>query len=219
MSAPHFTPFNPWEEIDVTRRRLPHWQQSDATYFVTFRLGDSIPQEKLALWKAEREQWLGTHPEPWDETTVAEYSRLFPGRRQQWLDNGYGSRLLRKAETADIVRSALKYFDGERYRLDAFVLMPNHVHVLVKLLGEHGLSSILHSWKSYTAKQINRANGTSGSVWQDESYDHIVRSAAQLNFFRTYIRENPAKAGLDTIQAECGTGVPSAEVSQMPREA
>ena len=90
MPAPlSFEPFNPWEEVETPQRRLPHWHQEGTTYFVTFRLHDSIPQEKLGQWEAERKQWLSTHPEPWDEKTTAEYNTMFPERRQQWLDNGY----------------------------------------------------------------------------------------------------------------------------------
>ena len=209
MPAPHsnFQPFNPYEEIEATRRRLPHWQQEETAYFITFRLADSIPQEKLTQWEAERKQWLATHPQPWGETAVAEYSKLFSERRQQWLDNGYGRCLLKLPDVAEIVRSALLHFDGQRYLLDEFVLMPNHVHIIVKLLPGHDMSSVLHSWKSFTAKKINKAIEGTGTIWQDESYDHIVRSYSQLEFYRKYIRENPAKAGLKQIKSLSGVGV------------
>ena len=209
MPAPHsnFQPFNPYEEIEATRRRLPHWQQEETAYFITFRLADSIPQEKLTQWEAERKQWLATHPQPWGETAVAEYSKLFSERRQQWLDNGYGRCLLKLPDVAEIVRSALLHFDGQRYLLDEFVLMPNHVHIIVKLLPGHDMSSVLHSWKSFTAKEINKAIEGTGTIWQDESYDHIVRSYSQLEFYRKYIRENPAKAGLKQIKSLSGVGV------------
>jgi REP element-mobilizing transposase RayT len=226
MPAPHssgkmpaisnFQPFNPYEEIEATRRRLPHWQQEGTAYFITFRLADSIPQEKLAQWEAERKQWLATHPQPWDETAVAEYSKLFSERRQQWLDNGYGRCLLKLPDVAEIVRSALLHFDGQRYLLDEFVLMPNHVHIIVKLLPDHDLSSVLHSWKSFTAKEINKAIEGTGTIWQDESYDHIVRSDSQLEFYRNYIRENPAKAGLKQIKSQSGIGIPQESGAGVP---
>jgi REP element-mobilizing transposase RayT len=94
---------------------------------------------------------------------------------------------------AGIVHSALRYFEGQRYVLDEYVVMPNHVHVLVKPLPGHGLVAILHSWKSYTANQLNRRLGRTGQLWQHESYDHIVRSEAAREVIRRYIRENPAK--------------------------
>ena len=216
--VPHFfQPFNPLEETETSRRCLPHWQQEGTTYFITFRLGDSIPQEKLAQWDAERKDWHLTHPEPWDDETTDKYNTLFSERRQQWLDNGYGRCLLALPEIAEIVRSALLHFDGQRYLLDEFVLMPNHVHILVKPLPGHDLPSLLHTWKSFTAKAINKAIGATGTVWQDESYDHIVRSSSQLDFYRNYIRKNPVKAGLKNINSQCGTGVTPA-ISAIPLE-
>jgi REP element-mobilizing transposase RayT len=88
----------------------------------------------------------------------------------------------------------MRYFDGDRYNLDEFVVMPNHAHALVTPLGAHLLSLILRSWKSYTAKKINASLGRSGAFWQKESFDHIVRSAASLEKFRQYIRDNPKDA-------------------------
>ena len=202
-----FQPFDPRATVETTRRHLPHWQQEGTTYFITFRLGDSIPQEKLALWESERQQWLTVHPEPWDEQSIAEYRKRFSERREQWLDNGYGRCLLGIPAIAEIVRSALVHFDGQRYLLDEFVLMPNHVHLLVKPLPGYDLSSILHSWKSFTAKAMNKAIGATGTVWQDESHDHIVRSSVQWEFYRNYIRENPGKAGLERIQSQSGAGI------------
>jgi REP element-mobilizing transposase RayT len=90
----------------------------------------------------------------------------------------------------------LRFFDGERYALEAFVVMPNHVHVLVTPREEHGLSEILHSWKSYSAKEINKLVSRGGMLWQKESYDHLVRSEEQFAHYRRYIRENPIKARL-----------------------
>lgn len=202
-----FEPFNRWGEVETFQRHLPHWHQDGATYFVTFRLGDSIPQQKLVQWAVERKQWLSMHPEPWDQKTTTEYTTMFPERRQQWLDNGFGRCLLKLPAIAEIVGSALLHFDGQRYILDEFVLMPNHVHVLVKPMTSKCLSSILHTWKSFTAKAINKAIGATGSVWQDESYDHIVRSSSQLEFYRNYIRENPVKARLINVHSQRGMGI------------
>jgi REP element-mobilizing transposase RayT len=90
-----------------------------------------------------------------------------------------------------IVASTLRHFSGQHYDLDEFVVAPNHVHVLLAPASNVELSRILHSWKSYSAKQINRATGRSGSFWQQESYDHIVRSEAALFRIREYIRSHP----------------------------
>ncbi len=93
--------------------------------------------------------------------------------------------------------------------LDAFVVMPNHVHALVQPWVDHALESILHSWKSYSANAINRRLGRRGRLWLDESFDHIVRNGDHLDGLRSYIRENPNKAGLRRGQyiLGCGSGI------------
>ncbi|MEJ5375060.1 MAG: DUF1156 domain-containing protein [bacterium] len=183
--------FDPEAPIGNLSGNLPHWRQDGATYFVTFRLADSMPQEKLLQWEEERKAWQEKHPEPHDEKTRREYYQLFPQRFQEWLDAGYGECILAKPEIKALVESALRHFDGERYLLDEHVVMPNHVHALVTPLAGHELSEILHSWKSYTAHEINRKLGRSGTVWQKESFDHIIRSPAQMERVRQYIRNNP----------------------------
>jgi hypothetical protein len=105
-----------------------------------------------------------------------------------------------------MVEEALRFFDGQRYWLGQFVVMPNHVHCLVKPLGEHTLLEILQSWKSFTAKQINTALGREGKVWQDESFDSIVRDEAALGKFSAYVQENPGKAKLHEGEFRLGHG-------------
>jgi hypothetical protein len=78
------------------------------------------------------------------------------------------------------------------------------VHVLVTPLGEHELSDILHSWKSFTAKQINRALGRQGTFWQKESFDHIVRSPEALERFRVYFQDNPCNLADGTYELSPG---------------
>jgi type I restriction enzyme R subunit len=183
--------FNPEAETDKHRRNLPHWQQSEVWVFVTWRLGDSLPRVKLDEWKEERAIWLLNHPEPWDETTEAEYHDHFSKQIDEWLDQGSGSCLLKESVNAQIVADALRYFDGKRYQLASFVVMPNHVHVLFQPLGEHSLADIVRSWKGFTAREINKRIGKQGSLWQEEYWDRLIRS--ERHFFRVvqYIRENP----------------------------
>ena len=119
-------------EIKITARNLPHWRQTGATYFVTFRLADAVPATLLRQWKEELKTWLKFHPEPWDVRTEHEYQRRFQESREEWLDRGHGSCLFREESPAEIVAGALKHFQGTRgYLLDAFVVMPNHVHALL----------------------------------------------------------------------------------------
>jgi len=188
--------FNPCAEIDQTRHHLPHWQQGEVWVFVTWRLGDSLPKAKLDHWKVEREAWIKNHPEPWDEKTEGEYHERFSRQIDEWLDQGSGSCVLKDPANAEIVADALRYFDGERYELASFVVMPNHVHVLFRPAGDHAIPDILKSWKGFTAREINKRIGKTGSLWQDDYWDRLIRN--EQHFFKVaeYIRENPAKANL-----------------------
>ena len=170
-------------------------------YFVTFRLADSIPRSKLEQWRREREEWLRGRPEPSSREDLREYHGRFPEMIEDWLDAGAGSCLLGQPANARIVSDALKYFDGQRYRLGAWVVMPNHVHAVFSTIAPHSPTGILHSWKSYTAVAINRLCGKTGQLWQHESFDHIVRSESQLRAIERYIEENPAKAGIQAAQS------------------
>ncbi len=195
-SQPRFRPMNRHGEIRTTRRNLPHWQQKDAAYFVTFRLADAVPKNILRQWKEEFEAWRKFHPEPWNAETKYEYQKRFQDSREQWLDQGHGECILKNSDAAEIVVNALRHFDRNRYVLDAFVVMPNHVHVLVQPAKGQVLADIFHSWKSFSAKAINQLLGRTGRVWQDESYDRIVRDWNELVRYRDYIACNPENAKL-----------------------
>jgi len=191
------------------RNWLPHWRQPGKWYFVTFRLADSLAQPKLQQWRAERELWLELHPEPWSEKVEQEYHRRFTARFEAWLDAGEGECVLRREDAHEAVASALQFFaagatDGDlqspprdiRYELGDFVVMPNHVHVLVRPLGAWELEQLLQSWKTFTAKAINRQLGHAGTVWWKDNFDHLVRGASHFAKFQRYIADNPAKAHL-----------------------
>jgi len=132
----------------------------------------------------EREQWTLKHGHkstrelsPFEKE---EYFRLFHDRVEEWLDQGAGDCVLADPEIGRIVADALLHFDGKRYVLGEWIVMPNHVHVVVTPGQGEDLSRILHTWKSFTAKEINRRQGRKGTLWQDEGYDHLVRSAGAL---------------------------------------
>ncbi|RKX38509.1 MAG: hypothetical protein DRP64_15610, partial [Verrucomicrobia bacterium] len=194
---PESTGFHPYEPIHQTHRKnLPHWTQDECTYFVTFHLADSIPQSRIQDYEELRRKWEEHHQPPYSEKEREQFNELFSEQVNEWLDAGAGSCCLREKELAAHVAETLLHFDGERYELDEWVAMPNHVHVLVKPLSEFKLSSILHTWKSYSAHAINKALGQKGPLWQKESYDHIVRDVDELIRIRNYIRQNPEKAGI-----------------------
>jgi REP element-mobilizing transposase RayT len=184
-------------ETTKTRRDLPHWKKDGAIYWITFRMADSLPQEKLRAWKEERDNWSKHHPEPWDDATWKEYNERFGEKLEAWLDAGMGSRALARPDVREAVKSCLVRFDGERLLVHAAVIMPNHIHALIEPLEGHDLSKLLQGIKGTSAREANKLLGTTGSTfWLDESYDHIVRSEAQYQHFIRYIAENPVKAGL-----------------------
>jgi Rad3-related DNA helicase/REP element-mobilizing transposase RayT len=201
-----FIPFDPDAPVAKTGRHLPHWTQAGCAYFVTFRLADSIPKDRLVQWRTELSDWLRKNPEPRTAEQDAEYAGLFAERFHRWLDDGLGECWLQQPEISILVEEALRFFDGQRYWLGHFVVMPNHVHVLVRPTGDNTLSEILHSWKSFTAKKINIVLGREGHVWQDASFDCIVRDEAALGKFSTYIQENPVKAKLSEGEFRLGFG-------------
>ncbi len=207
-----FQPAHPFRPVEQTaalrnfRRRLPHWEQDSRIYFITFRLADSIAQEKLAQWQEELELWRKQQPDPSSQTIESERSRLYHERQQEWLDKGYGSCVLKNHEIAEIVEQTLLHFDGERYRLGDYVIMPNHVHLIVAPAAGEPLSGIMQSWKGYSAREINKVTGSKGALWMDESFDHIIRSEASLEKITAYIFQNPVKAHLASTDFRSGKG-------------
>ena len=185
--------YDPRETVEQLSGNLPHWRQKGVTYFVTFRTADSLPHEKLAQWVSERTDWLRKNPEPHSDSQLHNYYERFPVRLQKWLNEGHGECVPRQSRLRAIVEDVLKYFDQKRYFLGEFVVMPNHVHAIVTPMRMHSLSAIVGSWKGFTARKINSELGQSGSFWQKESFDHIVRSPASLHKFEEYIRANPGR--------------------------
>jgi REP element-mobilizing transposase RayT len=181
------------------RGRLPHWEKESATYFVTFRLGDSLPKSVLERIESERESVVKTAKQLERQLSPSERTRikqLSTRVIEQYLDSGSGACHLKHSAVADIVADALRRFDNQRYRLFAWCVMPNHVHLVVRVFPGHSLAEFIHSWKSFTAKQANALLNRSGSFWQREYYDHLVRDEGEFERALRYIAENPAKARL-----------------------
>ncbi len=97
----------------------------------------------------------------------------------------------------DLIVAAMKRFDVQRYELVAYVVMNDHVHALVRPLATYELKDILHSWKSYTARQMQRETNRRGQVWQHEYFDRIVRNDNELVEKLNYIVRNPWKRWSD----------------------
>jgi len=164
-------------EITIRARgRLPHWEKDNATYFVTFRLADSLPRTVLERVASERASILQLARQQSRELTPSEgqhLKRLSSVRIEQYLDSGAGSCSLRLAQIAASVAETLRLFDEKKCRLFAWYVMPNHVHAVVRVFPTYQLAEVLHSWKSYTAKEANRILKTHGTFWQREYYRRI----------------------------------------------
>lgn len=187
-------------EIRIRNRgHLPHWEREGGTYFVTFRLADSLPQAALNFFQAERDSILRTARQQGRDLTASEQKRLshlFSERIEKQLDSGGGACHLAKPKIAQLVGDTRRHFEGKHYRLLAWCAMPNHVHVVVEVPPGQSLAKVLHSWKSYSAKAANRMLCREGSFWQREYYDHLIRDEQQLSGYIRYVRDNPMKARL-----------------------
>ena len=205
LSTHHF--FDPSVEAVIRfGGSLPHWSQPGVVVFITWRTWDSIPEHVLNEWIQIKNRWLDRHGLDRNSQDVPRqlgqlspelqrsYRQLVSDRWEAKLDSCHGTCVLRLVQCAEIVASSLKHFDHDRYRLHDFVIMPNHVHLLVTFENDQMFETQTTSWKKYTATQINRFLGRSGRFWMTESFDHLVRSDEQFRYLRDYIKDNPRRA-------------------------
>jgi REP element-mobilizing transposase RayT len=161
-----------------------------------------LPTEILKGYKFERSNILETAKQLGRELSANELRKLvqlYSDKIEQYLDGGHGTCALRNPACAQVVQSALRYFDGDRYNLHAWCVMPNHVHVVVEPLAANRLPKIVHSWKSFTAKQCKRilAQKQQGSAfWHPEYYDHLIRDPVDFENQVGYVLRNPDHAHL-----------------------
>ena len=193
-----------------SRGYLPHFDGSDAIQHVTFHLADSLPRQVVERLEKE------VRREPLEKQDAARRKRV-----DDWIDAGHGCCILREPAIAEMVQSTFLFFDGQRYRLFAWVVMPNHVHVLFQPLSEWTLAKIIGSWKKFTATRICASAGNAnlrigdsvsanaeigvpgkesgvpgGRIWHREYWDRYIRDEVHFRQVVDYIHANPVKAGL-----------------------
>ena len=204
-----FRGFNECAPMQMRHRNLPHWRQDGCSYFVTFRLADSIPRGLIEQWEDERTTWckawnLDSNLPP-DEyraryLSIPETIRLTFEREQtrkplMELDKCHGSCIFRNQQNAETLRDALLYFDGSRLQCGDFVIMPNHVHWIVMPLPGFELGALLKSVKGYVSRALGKMDDQlKGSLWQSETYDRCIRDREELVKTRDYVRRNPEVA-------------------------
>ncbi len=174
-----------------SRGYIPHFDGGDILQTVTFRLADSLPRQMLDSWALEL-----AHLE--EKDLELERRR----RIEDYLDKGTGAAWLKQRDVAHLVQSVLLFFDGERYRLSAWVIMPNHVHALLRPEFGNTVSDILHSWKSYSSNQANKLRGRKGDFWQEDYFDRYIRTPEHYYRAIDYIEHNPVKAGLSPTKCD-----------------
>jgi REP element-mobilizing transposase RayT len=169
-----------------SRGYLPHFDARGVLQMITYRLHDAMPASR-------RHEWA--------ELLKIEDERERRIKIEEYLDAGHGDCHLRQQKIASVIQENLLRFDGIRYRLLAWVIMPNHVHTLIEIQ-ETPLATIVRSWKSYTANEANRLLGRAGTFWQPEYFDRYMRDQEHLAKAIRYIENNPVKARLVRLPAE-----------------
>ena len=168
-----------------SRGYLPHFDGRAIPQFITLHLADSIPNKVIQCWEQELRH-LGD-----------EQDRILLQKRiERYLDQGYGNAFLKDTEVAKIVQDSLLKFDGVRYSLFSWVVMPNHSHSLLTRFEDRELAQLMHSHKSYTAHEANKLLNRTGQFWMDEYFDRYIRNAEHFRNAIKYIENNPVKAGL-----------------------
>jgi REP element-mobilizing transposase RayT len=158
-----------------SRGYLPHFDSPETVQFVTFRLADSLPRAVVQTLSSQ-------------DDSILQIDRR--------LDGGLGACWLAKSDVAELVQNAILHFDGDRYHVLAWCIMPNHVHVVVEPFEGQRLGAILHSWKSFTANKANLLVRRTGGFWHDDFFDRYMRDEGHLMQTVHYVEHNPVKAGL-----------------------
>jgi REP element-mobilizing transposase RayT len=169
-----------------SRGYLPHWDFEKSVQAITFRLADSVPSKVIKAWKLE----LATIPD--DKQRSKQLHRLIA----EYEDTGHGDAILANVACASIVQKHLTQDHGVSYKLIAWVIMPNHIHVMIRLFDGHSLTPVVQRWKGASAVHINRHLNRSGKLWESDYYDRFIRDMDHYHDSIAYISNNPVKAGL-----------------------
>ena len=171
--------------------KLPHWFQDNKAVFVTFRLGDSLPQAKIDELLDIKKKMLSKSQDMNDVTINQQYNVIVVAKMEEWIDAGYGSCILADEKIRKIVEDSIYFFDGVNYTLHSFVIMPNHVHILLSPIGSETVVDCIGKIKRFTAVRINNILNKDGKVWQKGTFDRLVRNSIEFERYWDYIVKNP----------------------------
>lgn len=198
-------------EFHSYERHLPHWRLPGACYLITFRLNDSIPAPVLQTMRDELKAWKQRLLEaasknegrlPAEEHAAwTNFQRGHLRKLESILNEGHGECLLRDEYHRGLVATVLHHFEGQRCEMMAFVIMPNHVHALCRPLPGHDLEKLTGSWKRYSSQSLNRGARRQGRVWQQETFDRIIRDGDHFRQAIRYIAKNPVRSRLEPNEA------------------
>ncbi len=181
-------------------RHLPHWRQDGATYFVTFNLADAVPASKQREIESIRREWEHKHPPPRSEQSWIEYAMTVHLVAEKILDAGYGECWFRNLTYIDRLHQSLLHCHDKSYELGCYVIMANHCHLAIRPFKGIELEDELGAIKRATSRFINHHEFLRGPLWNQESYDRIIRDEEHLFRVVQYIGNNPAKAGLPSSE-------------------
>lgn len=170
---------------------LPHIEQPQKIYFVTFRLADSLPAAYGNQLRYFEQEYIKNNPRPWTAEQSLHYKRTYADALDNFLNKGRGECMLKEVAVRNALIATLREYDGERYVLYDFVVMPNHVHILIKPAHFDTLKDVMTAIKRVAAFRINQLLNRSGRLWQREHFDIIIRSKHHLDREIRYIYENP----------------------------
>ncbi|MCC8175869.1 MAG: transposase [Bacteroidales bacterium] len=184
------------EDTNEFYRKIPHWHQPDKLQFVTFRLGDSLPQPILRELKEQKQRWMEDNPEPWTPDQMREYHNHFTQKVDRWLDQGYGACYLGRKEVANYFVTKMLEFHSREWCVWAYVVMPNHVHLLLQAINGENLRASLGRFLNITSHEINKMVERKGTLWQREPFDRIVRNEGHYINVLRYMGKNVDQGGV-----------------------
>ena len=177
--------------IRQAEHNLPHWHQEGKLQFITFRLGDSLPKAALEELEQMQRRFEASQTHNYDKHAVSKFNGEKFKKIEYWLSQGHGECLLRNVDLRSELVQSIDFFNLSRCLILSYVIMPNHVHLLMVPLGDYQTNKILGSIRQFSARRINKLLGRSGSLWQKEPFDRLIRSEEHLLGVDWYIQQNP----------------------------